>query len=167
MSTASTAIIVAIISLVSAIVGASIVAVTNYILAVRREKADREKDGRVHAIEAKRAARLIQVELLRAQTLAEISIEKRYWVLDVELTTEAWEKHGGTIAPYLSDEAWYAVIIAFEAVEHIKGTKALYLSGVLRDAPISDKSSEGVGPMLRDVTRGRDALTPLTSLKTG
>jgi hypothetical protein len=156
----------AIIALVSAIAGASIAAATSYILAVRREKADREKDERVTAIEVKRAARLIDVELSRAQALAALSIEKRYWVLDVELSTEAWQKHCGTIAPYLSDQDWHAVMIAFQAVENIKGAKALYLSGVLRDAPISDNLSEGVAPMLRDVTRGRDALTRLTSLKT-
>ena len=39
----STAIIVAIVAFVSAILGASISAVTNYILAVRRERADAAK----------------------------------------------------------------------------------------------------------------------------
>jgi hypothetical protein len=52
----STAIIVAIVAFVSTILGACIGACTNYILAVRRELADTAKDGRVHAVEVKRAA---------------------------------------------------------------------------------------------------------------
>jgi hypothetical protein len=65
-----------------------------------------------------------------------------------------------TITPDLSNQAWLAVMIAFQAVEHIKGARALYLSGVLRDLPISDKSIEGIDVMQRDVTRGREALAP-------
>lgn len=160
MSTASTPIIVAIVAFVSTVLGATIGAATTYVLAVRRERADRDKENRDHAIEVKRASRLVDQELSRAQALAAISIEKRYWVLDVELCTEVWQMHSGTIAPYLSDEAWHAVTIAFQAVEHIKGAKALYLAGVLRDLPISDKCAEGVDVMKNDVTRGREALAP-------
>jgi hypothetical protein len=160
MSTASTAIIVAIVAFVSTVLGASIGAVTNYILARRLERADRDKENRDHAVEVKRASRLVDQELARAQALAAISIEKRYWVLDVELSTEVWQMHCGTIAPYLSDEAWHAVTIAFQAVEHIKGAKALYLAGVLRELPISDECAKGVDVMKKDVNRGREALVP-------
>jgi hypothetical protein len=158
----STAIIVAIVAFASTILGASIVAVTNYILAVRREREDTAKDNRAHAIEVKRAARLIDMELGKAQALAEISLRKRYWVPipDAELSAEAWQKYGGIIAPDLSDQAWHTVTIAFVALEHIKGSRAVYLAGALRDLPISDESAQGVDVMLRDVTRGREALAP-------
>jgi hypothetical protein len=163
MSTASTAILVAIVSLVSTIVGASIGALTNYILAVRREKADSEKENRAHAIEVKRAARLIDMELAKAQALADIALRKRYWVteFDAGLSIESWQKYGGTIAPDLSDSAWLALTVAIQALEHIKGSRDLYLSGVLRDLPISDKCVDGIDKMLRDVLLGRDALTLL------
>jgi hypothetical protein len=158
----STAIIVAIVAFVSTTLGASIGAVTNYILAVRRERSDRDQDSQARAIEIKRAARLIDLELGKAQALARMSIAKRFWVPnpDAELSTEAWQKHGGTIAPYLSDQAWQAVMVAFMAVEHIKGSRALYLAGPLRELPISDENAAGVDPMLRDVTLGREALAP-------
>jgi hypothetical protein len=158
VSTASTAIIVAVVAFVSTILGACIGAVTNYVLAVRRERSDRSKENREQAIEVKRAARLLDWELARAQTLAQLAHTQRYWVIDAQLPTEAWQKYGGTIAPHLSDSAWLAVTLAFMAVEHIRGTMTLYLSGALRDQPISDRSIEGVDVMREDVRRGREAL---------
>ncbi|HXN20138.1 MAG TPA: hypothetical protein VN875_17500 [Candidatus Binatus sp.] len=156
----STAIIVAIVAFVSTTLGATIGAVTNYVLAVRRERSERDQDRRARAIEIKRAVRLIDLELVRAQALASMAIKKRYWVPnpDAELSTDAWQKHDGTIAPYLSDQAWNAVTVAFMAVEHIKGSRALYLAGPLRELPISDENAAGVDPMLKDVTLGREAL---------
>ena len=157
----NTAIIVAIVALVSTIVGAAIVAATNYLLAARRERADKETDSRSHAIEIKRAARLLDMELAKAQALATIAIEKRYWVDSAELSTEAWQTYGGTIAPDLSNLAWHTVTVAFLAVGHIEGSRALYVGGALHDRPISDRNAEGVAPMLRDVTLGREALAPI------
>jgi hypothetical protein len=159
----STAIIVAIVAFVSTILGATIGAVTNYVLAVRRERSDRDQASRTLAIEIKRASRLIDLELKKAQALARISINKRYWVPNPDaelLTTEAWQDHGATIAPYLSDQAWQAVTLALMAAEHIKGSRASYLAGPLNELPISDELAAGVDPMLRDVTLGRDALAP-------
>jgi hypothetical protein len=100
-----TAIIVAVVALVSTIVGATIGAVTNYVLAVRRERADSDKDNRSHAIEVRRAARLIDAELLQAQAAAGICIEKKHWWSgDVQpLATEAWKKYSAIIAVDLSD----------------------------------------------------------------
>jgi membrane protein YqaA with SNARE-associated domain len=84
------AIVVAIVALVSTIVGATIGAATNYVLAVRGERADERRDRCNHAIEVRRTARLIDLELKLAQSLADISIEKRFWVEDAELSTDAW-----------------------------------------------------------------------------
>jgi hypothetical protein len=70
MSTANTAILVAIVAFVSTILGATIGPVTNHILAVRRARADRDKEKREHAVEVKRAARLLDSELANAQVLA-------------------------------------------------------------------------------------------------
>lgn len=154
-----TAIIVAVVGVVSTIVGATIGAATTYVLAVRRERADRENERRNHAIDVKRATRLIDLELAQAAALADISITKRYWV-DYELSTEAWQRYCSIVAPDLSNEAWHAVTMAFMAVEHIKGSRALYVGGVLRDRPISDGNADGVAPMLKDVQLGRAALAP-------
>jgi len=156
----NTAIVVAIVALVSTIVGATIGAATNYALAARRERADGERDSRNHAIEVKRAARLLDLELKKAEALADVSIRKRYWFAGAVLSTEAWQKYGGIIAPDLSNHAWHAVAMAFMAVEHIEGARALYEGSPLRDRPISDDNADGVAPMLRDVTLGREALAP-------
>ena len=97
----------------------------------------------------------------KAAALAELSIRKRYWAAGAVLSTEAWQKYGGVIAPELSDDAWNALTIAFVAVEHIEGSRAQYESSPLRDSPISDNGAKGVAPMLTDVTLGREALAPL------
>jgi len=111
-------------------------------------------------IEVKRAARLLDLELRKAEALAKMFIGKRYWVADAVFSTEAWQKYGGIVAPDLSNHAWQAVTIAFMAVEHIEGARVLYEGSPLRDGPISDDGAEGVAPMPRDVTLGREALAP-------
>jgi hypothetical protein len=154
------AIIVAIVALVSTIVGATIGAATTYVLATRRERVDRGIESLNHAIEVKRAARLLDLELHKAQGLAELAISRRYWVADTVLSTEAWEKYGGILAPDLSTVAWNDVSIAFLAVGHIEGARAFYQAGVLHASPMSDNIAGAIAPMVTDVTRGRDSLAP-------
>jgi hypothetical protein len=154
----NTGIIVAIVALLATIIGATIGAVTNYVLAERRERAERERDRLSHSIEVKRAARLIDMELARAESLAAIAIQKRYWVASVELSTEACQKYAGTVASDLSNSAWMALTLAFLAVEHIRGAKALFVSNDLNIITLSDINAEGIAPMLTDVTRVREAL---------
>ena len=94
-----TGIIVAIVAFASTILGATIGAATTYALAVRREHAEREKETRNHAIDVKRAARLIDAELRLGQAAAHICVEKRHWWSeDAQLSAEAWQKHSSTIA---------------------------------------------------------------------
>ena len=104
----------AIVGVVSTVVGGVIGAATTYALAVRREKADMAREHRNEAIEVKRVARLIDVELNRGAAAARICVKKRrWWSADVApSSTKAWEKFGGTIAPYLSDQAWAAIIVS-------------------------------------------------------
>lgn len=161
----STAIIVAIVALVSTIAGATIGAATTYVLAVRRERADRERDSRSHAIEVKRAARLIHAELSRAQAAAAICVEKRHWwSVDVQpLSTEAWQKYSGTIAADLSDQAWGELIVAAEAVENIRDARDRRVAAGLPLDAITDEIADQLAPMLRDIKRGRGALAPFVS----
>jgi hypothetical protein len=156
----NTAIIVAIVALVSTIVGATIGAATNYVLAVRGERADKERDSLNHAIEVKRAARLIQAELARAQAAASICVEKRHWWGEgvPQLSTEAWQKYSAVIAPDLTDQAWLAVRIGIEAVDNIRMARDYAIHAGLEDNPISDAIAETLAPMLRDIKLGSDAL---------
>jgi hypothetical protein len=157
------AIIVASVAFVSTILGATIGAVTNYVLAVRRERADKMRDARNHAIEVKRAARLIDVELSRAATAAQICLEKRHWwSRDVHpLTTEAWQTHNVTLASDLTDQAWLAIRIGIEAVDHIRLARDISIAAGLEEKAISDTTADSLAPMLKDIELGRDALAPL------
>jgi hypothetical protein len=154
---------VAVVAFVSTVLGATIGALANYILAVRRERSERERDSRVHAVEVKRAARLIDLELLKAQSLAGIATNKRYWVPepDAQISSDVWRQYAVTISAELSYQAWVLVAKAFQAAEHINGSRALQLSGVLRDQPISDDNAQAISVMQTDVIRGREALVPL------
>jgi hypothetical protein len=159
-----TAIIVAVVAFASTILGATVGAVTNFILAVRRERSEREQEDRVRAVEVKRASRLIDLELSKAEALVNIAITKRHWVVDAEISSEVWKNHCGTIAPELSDDAWRLVAGGFLAAEDIKWSRAFYLAGVLRDVAISDKDAEAISVMLRDVQQGRGALAPYAKM---
>jgi hypothetical protein len=158
MSASDPAILVAIVALVSTITGATIGAATNYLIA----RSDRVRDDRLHAIKVKRAARLIDAELTRAEAAAEIAIEKRHWwSTDVpDLSTEVWRKYSGTIAADLSDLAWQALILANESVDNIRSARANAVEAGLVAVDISDEIAATLARMRSDLTRGRDALAP-------
>jgi hypothetical protein len=164
MSASDAPSLVAIVALVSTITGATIGAATNYLLAARKERSDRARDDRLRAIKVKRAARLIDAELTRAEAAAEIAIERRHWwSTDVpDLSTEMWRKYSGTIAAHLSDEAWAAMIVALESVDNIRSARANAIEAGLGAVDISDTIAATLAPMRSDLTRGRDALAPLS-----
>ena len=155
------AIIVAIVALVSTIVGATIGAATNYTLAMRREQADKERDDRNHAVEVKRAARSIDAELLWARAAANHSVEEKRWssaaVPLLSLSPEARQKYLDTIAPDLSDEAWMSITIALQAAETIR-----VILGTPRDPAIAipDDVAESFVPLLTNIDKGRRSLAP-------
>ncbi|HEX3236363.1 MAG TPA: hypothetical protein VHR41_19390 [Gemmatimonadales bacterium] len=158
MSAPDPAILVAIVALVSTITGATIGAATIYLIA----RSDRVREDRLHAIKVKRAARLIDAELIRAEAAAEIAIEKRHWwSTEVpDLSTEVWRKYSGTIAADVSDLAWGALIVAMESVDHIISARATAIEAGLLAVHISDEIAATLARMRGDLTRGRDALAP-------
>lgn len=162
MSASDTPILVAIVALVSTITGAVIGAATNYVIAARKERSDRARDDRLHTIEVKRAARLIDAELTRAEAAAEIALEKRrWWSTDVpDLSTEVWRKYSGTIAADLSDRAWADIIVAIESLDNLRSARANANKAGLGAVDISDAIAATLAPMRTDLTRGRDALAP-------
>jgi hypothetical protein len=162
MSASDTPILVAIVALVSTITGAVIGAATNYVIAARKERSDRARDDRLHTIEVKRAARLIDAELTRAEAAAEIALEKRrWWSTDVpDLSTEVWRKYSGTIAADLSDRAWADIIVAIESLDNLRSARANANEAGLGAVDISDAIAATLAPMRSDLTRGRDALAP-------
>lgn len=161
------AIIIAIVALVSTIVGATIGAATTYILAVRRERADRQRDDRNHAVEVKRAARSIDQELLWAQTAANYMVDNKRWSSPVvpvpSLSTEARQKHLDTIAADLSDEAWTSVTTALHSADSIRAILGTPRYEAVRAIGIPDDVAEGFVPMITRLDKGRRDLAPYHS----
>jgi hypothetical protein len=156
-------IVVAIVALVSTIVGATIGAATNYILAMRHERADRERDDRNHAVEVKRAARLMTEELTWVRTELSQWVTKKRWSSTTDmplrsLSTEAREKYIHTIAPDLSDAAWESVTFALRAAESMRVIRSSMPSD--RATAIPDDVAETFIPLIKDIDEGRLALAP-------
>ena len=81
----------AIFGLLGVLVGGIITAGSSYLLDRRRERVERQRDRRNRAIELKRASRLIDAELSRAEAAARICVEKRHWwTPDVQLSRRPW-----------------------------------------------------------------------------
>ena len=161
----SIAIIVAIVGVVSTMLGATIGAATSYVIARRTEIANEKRDRLNHAIKVMTAARLIQAELLRACAAASICVEKRqWWSGDLpELSTVAWERNSADIASDLSFEEWGAVVIGIEAVDGLRSGRRLFVDAGLADRGISDTTSEKIAPMRRDIKLAANALNPYVS----
>ena len=143
----------AIFGLVGVIIGGVITAGSNYLLERRRERAISQRESRNQAIEIRRAARLIDAELLRARAAASIAIKnKHWWIPDAKLKTEAWEKYCSVIAPVLSYGDWVAVVKAVLAIDDLS------LDRLPGDIP--DSTVELLVPMLQDIEAGLNALAP-------
>jgi hypothetical protein len=155
MSTNVTGALVAAIALVT-------VAVIGYwgtnAVAARRERIEE----RARLLDVKRAARLIDMELLYMDTTLALAIQKRrYWELPIhaKLGLVEWEKYRTLIATELPLERWTALLIASEAARDVMGTYLTHLAG----QPMSDQAVAGLEPMQRDILRGREALRTLTA----
>jgi hypothetical protein len=151
---------IAIFGLVGVLIGALITAGSNYLLERRRERAVSQREFRNYAIERKRAARLIDAELLRSQAAVRISIEQRHWWSEdvPQLLTDAWQKYGGIIARDLSDQAWLEVTVAIEAVDNIRRAREIAVEAGLGAKPISESTADQLATMLTDIQLGRGAL---------
>jgi hypothetical protein len=149
---------IAIIGFIGVIIGAFIVAGTNYLIQWRHERADNRRESRNRTIELKRGARLIDADLSRAQAAANICVEKRqWWSADIPpLTTEGWQQYRGIIAPELSNNAWVTVRVAVEAVDNLKTARSIGIeTGIII---IPDNIANQIVPMLNDISTGRAAL---------
>ena len=152
---------VAIIGLVGVLIGAIITAGSNYLVADRRERADRERESRNRAIEIRRASRLIDADLVRAQAACVMMIDKRHWWPDdvSPLTLEGWQQYRGVIAPEVSYAAWSALMVAVEAVDIVMTSRSIATETGLTE--IDDSLAEKIASNLHDIKAGRAALAPL------
>lgn len=149
----SAILIPALFGLLGVIVGGIITTGSSYLLQRRSERIDRERESRNLGIEIKRAARLIDAELVRAQAAARIAIRTKHWAIpDATLKTEAWQKYSSIIAPVLSYPDWSRLIVAVLAVDDLRVDR---LPGDIPDSTVAH-----LVPMLEDIEAGVIALMP-------
>lgn len=152
---------------------------------------ERTAESRRDESAVRRAAVLIDVDLMFAENAARIGVEqKKWWVSTLRLTTDGWQQHRGVIATKLTWDNWVSVVVAVEAVGHLQDSRdrttriqVAQLSidpeteGVIAAAdrhgldildpspPMSEAMAAQIEPMLRDIEAGRAALIPLTQEK--
>lgn len=144
-------------------------------------------ERRREKVEIRRAARLIDADLMFAEASARTCVEKKkWWTKAVRLTTDGWEQHRGAIAAKLPFDNWVAVMVAVTALDHLQESRdqalkleiaamaadpnkapmleaaqRLGLDVMLPSPPIPDDDVEQIKPMFRDVIAGRAALAGL------
>jgi len=170
------------------IVGALITGVFGYVNLRTRNRADARAESRREDMAVHRAARLIDADLLFAETAARICVEKKHWwSTDRRLTSEGWQQYRDVIASKLQWADWLAVMVAVEAVGHLQGSRdgalkiqlaemaidpksrdivaaanALGLDIADPNATIPDSTVKQIEPMFADLQKGRAALAGLT-----
>ena len=148
------ALIVAFVALVATIIGATIGAITTYILARRLERADKVKA----AIEVKRAARLIGLELLWIRTVAKRFIEEKKWPSDIPIHTlppEVRQKYLDAIAPNLPSEAWVSLTIALQSADTFR-----MILEKTKTITVPDTLAQSIVPLLANMKQGGRDLFP-------
>lgn len=149
---------------------------------------ERKAEDRREDVGIRRAARLIDADLMSAETAARLCVEKkRWWVSDRRLTSDGWQQCRDVIASHLQWSDWIAVIVAVDAVGDLQGsrdaarkiqlakmatnpeTKDAFVAAQAHDLDITDPAPdipEGtvakLTPMWADLQAGRRALVSLT-----
>jgi hypothetical protein len=170
---------IALLALAGVLIGAVITSGVTYVM--EREKRQRE---------VRRAARMIDADLLFAVSAARMSIEHKKWwpATELRLTTEGWQEYRFVVASELSQEDWARVMVAVLAVVQLQSRRdnahtldraqlatdpatadvlasaeALGLDITDAHPTISDTAVEVLRPVLADLEAGRAALASLTA----
>lgn len=159
----------AIMPLVGVIVGAVITTGTNYMLAVRKEKAEEALVARKEAAEAAKVqiaranelrivARMVRNELYAVHASASIIIENKHFVpgkVARNYPLDSWDKSKGVLARELSYNDYQAVELATRRVDHFRCSLGLYMN-------LDDDTIEFIKGIIEDINAGLDALLPYT-----
>jgi len=144
----------AMVGFVGVLVGAVITTGANYLLAVRKEKAEAARDKLFRANELKTAARLIADDFFTAQTAVTELVDNKRWAPAAarNFPLDAWQKDRDVLARELPLEDWNAVETAVWAVERFRTVAPVPRS--------SDAMAEIGRPLLNDIKTGIEALIP-------
>jgi hypothetical protein len=102
----------ALIGLAGVLIGGVITAGANYVIAVRKERADEKKDARTHQAEIRKALRLVIRELTVAMAHVQMTIENQVWFAQ-PLSQRAWDTYAPVLAPDLPVKCWDTVMQAY------------------------------------------------------
>lgn len=149
---------------------------------------ERKAEDRREDVATRRAARLIDADLMLAETGARMCVEKKkWWVSDQRLTSEGWQQYRDVIASRMQWNDWIAVTVAVEAIGDLQGsrdaarkiqlaematnpeTRDACAAAQVNDLDITDpapdlreRTAAQLTPMLADLMAGRRALASLT-----
>jgi hypothetical protein len=143
----------ALFGLLGVVIGGIITAGSNYLLDRRRERAAIQRDERNDVIEIKRAARLIDIEILRAAAATRMMIANKRWP-NAKLKTDAWQEYGAVIAPVLSYDDWLTLVKAILAIDSVEWNN---LQGEIHDDLVN-----AIIPLADDIVAGVRVLAPLS-----
>ena len=112
----------AMIGFVGVLIGAVITTGANYLLVVRKEKAEAARDKLFVPTNSKTAARLIADDFFTAQTAVMEFVDNKRWAPAAarNFPLDAWQKNREVLARELPLEDWNAVEIAVWAVERFR-----------------------------------------------
>jgi len=177
-------------ALAAVLLGAIITAGITFWVARQKESADLAAEHRRHAVEVRRAARLIDADLAIAETAARTTIESRkWWYTSQTLTSKGWQQRRDVIASEMSESAWKSVVAAGIAMDDLQSGRddifRIYRAQMAIDpataavvqaadalgldfpysapAPIPDDQAARIEPILKHLQAGRAALAPLTA----
>jgi hypothetical protein len=155
----------AIIGLLGVLVGAFITGGANYLLDVRKERAEAAKNRVSRANELKTAARLIANDFLLALTNATNLVERKRWARNFPL--DAWQKNREVLARELRFKDWNAVYLAELTVEQLRSLTPDLKYRAPSAEPVR-REAEGPGPRrAAAAVHGRRRIHPAGTLPTG
>jgi hypothetical protein len=151
--------------LIGVIVGGLITAGSCYLLDERRSKREREREERNRLTEIKRAARMIDLDLLTAAGHATFAHKNnRYWGPgDSPLKLKGWDDYAAILAPAASTDVWSKIRLGINAVRHLNEYRALDASTSDEECfpPLSNTLKSDMERILNNITNARGALTSL------
>jgi hypothetical protein len=111
----------ALIGLLGVFVGGLVTAGANFILTVRKERADEAREAANREREVKRAARLVGLELAQARDKWGLAIKLQAFLdADETIKTEAWDAHKTILADHLRIEDWNVLAEGFRTISQVE-----------------------------------------------
>jgi len=122
----------AVFGLIGVVLGGLITTGSSYLLESWREKRSR-------AFKLKRAARLMESNLINVHADVTLSLRDKKWILDslVNYTSGAWSQHEAILAEDLPDETWAALAAALLCVESFYRIHKEAMTGQTKAQPVA------------------------------